>query len=129
MREVFNELLKFAVWSAQSAGEIYSQWSDEYVKQSIYKRREEMAKAFPKELDLSQLTKQEMRSLGFGSWDGECLLIPIWLFRILPPDTPVVCPLSGEFDETTVAEADDDIRFGCTAWALKCNPKGNEEGK
>jgi len=129
MREVFNELLKFAVWSAQAAGEPYHQWSEEITKKTIFKRREQMSKAFPKDLDLSKLTRQEMFSLGFGNWDGEYLLIPIWLFRILPSDTSVICPVGGGYEEGTVSEVDDDIRGGCVAWALKCNPKGNEEEK
>lgn len=81
------------------------------------------AKKFIKEskIDLVHLPADERQVLGFRSWSkesGDYTLIPLYLSKLLPKETLVVCPLFEDSPPKPIGKADDDIRAGCIAYQL-----------
>jgi hypothetical protein len=119
----YEKLDGYKTQMAQAAGKLYPRWGADFFKKELM---ESIAKLkIPEgEIDFTELTEQEMRLLGFKDWNEHHLLIPIWLFRLLPDSLELFSPLSYSFK--TAGTADDDIRFGCVAYSLKCNPNGRK---
>jgi hypothetical protein len=110
---------------AQAAGKLCAGWTGDVFRDELLKSIAKL-KIPEGEVDFTELTEQEMRLLGFRDWDAHYLLIPIWLFRILPDTLELILPFDHPSRTTTVADADDDIRFGCVLYSLKCNPNGRK---
>jgi hypothetical protein len=97
-------------------------WSNEFKVENLndihksLKHWEEKHGSF--KINPQDLTIEEMKELGFGSWSEESKmrLIPIWLF-------PFLCE---EFESTSISgskhlklsELDNDHRFGCLAYGV-----------
>lgn len=69
-------------------------------------------------INLSELTGNEMKELGFGKWSEESkdYLIPIWLYPFLPENINTNC-----IDSTQClkkSEMDTDHRFGYLAYSI-----------
>jgi hypothetical protein len=119
----YTKLNNYKTQMAQAAGKLYASWNAEFFKKELLESITKL-KIPEGEIDFTELTEQEMRDLGFQNWDEHSLLIPIWLFRLLPDSLELFSPLSYSFK--TVGTADDDIRFGCVAFSLQCNPNGRK---
>lgn len=95
----------------------YTSWSDEMVGQEFREKIENAKQEFLKQnVDFTKLSDEEYKMLGFQDWDEETKnLIPLWLFRLLPDETPL---RSFCGSKELKKDADDDVRFGCTAYVL-----------
>jgi len=65
--------------------------------------------------ELKSLSRETLYSYGFGNWDGELLLIPLWLVNFLDPNMEVTSIMK---DKSSLAECDKDVRGGCIAFGL-----------
>ena len=128
----YEKLDNYKTHMAQIAGMMYACWDSDFFKKELLGNIKK-GQIPEGDINFAELTEQEMISLGFAIWNKSYLLIPIWLFRILPKNLELVCPFDDEEcvrkvqpvpKEYTVGTADDDIRFGCVAYSLKCNPNG-----
>lgn len=73
-----------------------------------------------KDIDFTQFTEDELKSLGFNKWDDEenCLMLaPRWVFLIMKPGTELTS-ISGNVKIFGIDEIDMDARFGITAWGF-----------
>ena len=115
MTQAFKTLVTYMGYIANI--QQYQSWSGDFVKEEYFAAIEKAKKAFSEEnINFAELTKNELKMLRFVDFDkSNKNLIPLWLFRILPDHTKVKC-FNGK--RTTVKDADDDVRFGCTAYML-----------
>lgn len=105
---------------ANITGTLYDSWSGDFIKEGVFDKIKVLkTEVFWKEtIDYAKLTHSDLRLLGFKPWDEKNdMLIPMWLFRLLPDDTKLYCPLT-ENETLLRKDADDDCRFGCSAFAL-----------
>ena len=115
MTQAFKTLVTYMGYIA-NIGQ-YQSWSGDFVKEEYFAAIEKAKKAFSEEnINFAELTQDELKMLRFADFNEDNKnLIPLWLFRILPDHTKVKC-FNGK--RTTVKDADDDVRFGCTAYML-----------
>ncbi len=62
-------------------------------------------------------TLEELLLLGFGRWDEELILIPLWIFPFIN-DGVKLYSFDGEVVEKGKDEIDTDFRFGCMAYGI-----------
>lgn len=73
--------------------------------------------------EIPVITKEELVALdkcilyefGFGNWDGNLVLIPLWVVGFMDENEEVTS-ISG--DKKKLSECDKDVRFGCIAWGF-----------
>lgn len=101
---------------------MFQSWDAAFTKDTLFERVRVVRDDFVKEtINYKQLSLEDLKLLGFKPWDEKMdMLIPMWLFRLLPDDTKLYCPLDGEGARDLILrqDADDDYRFGCSAYAL-----------
>jgi hypothetical protein len=107
--------------TAAMCNEYKDHWSHEYALKTLSEGFS-TRKAFMLE-EIPMVTKEELADLsrdtlylyGFGNWDGELLLIPLWLVNFMPPDT-IVTSIMGT--TSTLSGCDKDTRGGCIAFGF-----------
>lgn len=99
----------------------YEGWSDEF----SYKKIKEKYTNIKEELkdivgDITALSLEELKELGFSKWseESELQLIPLWAFDLIPDGTELES-ISGNKAVKGKGEIDLDVRFGCIAWGFK----------
>jgi hypothetical protein len=104
---------------ANITGTLYQSWGGDFTKEEVFDKIKVLKVEFAKEtIDYAEITDDYLRLLGFKPWsEKNDMLIPMWLFRLLPDDTKLYCPLT-ENETLLRKDADDDCRFGCSAFAL-----------
>jgi hypothetical protein len=103
----------------------YEKWGDDFA-------RSEIAEAWASD-DVSRLSLAEIMSvpdarlmeLGFGSWDGELTLIPLWAYPLIA-DGEILTSISGNRKTKGQDEIDLDVRAGCIAWGFIRPSDGSE---
>jgi len=112
-------LLGYMGYMAQITAMMYSSWDADFLKKELFDNISKIKEQFLKEkIDYTKLSVGDLGQLGFKLWDErKDMLIPMWLFRLLPDETPLYCPLTND-DLILRKDADDDSRFGCSAFAL-----------
>lgn len=65
--------------------------------------------------DLKEIDKKSLFSLGFGNWDENLVLIPLWAVDIIDPNSNVVS-INGT--NSLLKDCDLDTRFGCIAFGF-----------
>jgi len=99
----------------------YENWSDEFSYKEI-KESYLNIKNLLKEIigDITTLSKEELKELGFAKWEEEreLYLIPLWAFDLIPDGTELES-ISGDKIIKGKDEIDLDVRFGCIAYGLK----------
>lgn len=123
-------LLGYMRLMAHISAESFESWDSDFIKKEMFERISKLKASFSSELiDWTTYTEDELRILGFRKWDDKGdWLIPMWLFRLLPDETLLYCPLALLYcpleSDTTLNEsilkknADDDYRMGCSAYSL-----------
>jgi hypothetical protein len=102
-------------------GLFYEQWSDEFsydeIKERYAKVKEELKGIIG---DVTALSVDELKELGFKKWDEESnlFLIPLWVFDLIPDGTELES-ISGGKAIKGLVDIDLDVRFGCIAWGLQ----------
>lgn len=100
----------------------YKSWKDDFRLSNIMNVHETIPKWEEKygsfKINPNDLSVEELDELGFGRWSDELpiRLIPIWLYPFLA-DNFESTSISGS-KHTTLAEVDDDHRFGCLAYGV-----------
>jgi len=103
---------------------VYDNWSAEFVAEQV--------KGIPiaiiecdgfDRIDPNNLTKDEMKDLGFGQWDEDSplMLIPIWLFPFLADEFKTGSISDATESLTKRSEIDNDHRFGCLSYGVLPN--------
>lgn len=98
----------------------YENWSDEFsykeIKESYSNIKNQLKEIIG---DITALSVEELKELGFKKWDeeSELYLIPLWAFDLIPDGTVLEC-ISGERVIKGKDEIDLDVRFGCIAYGL-----------
>ena len=89
-------------------------FNHEDLKKYYGKAQEQMSK-----IDFNKLTDDELRFLGFVKFskESENYRVPLWLFRVLPNGTKLES-IMGKTVEVGKDYIDNDVRGGCTAFAL-----------
>lgn len=113
--EIINCFVKYTNRIAQPIH--YTYWSDIFCREEIRSSTMDFLSELRKHIDFSNLTKKEALELGFGLWDNNLYLIPLYLLPIIPLGTELTC-----IDGTTIKynglNVDDDVRCGCIAWGI-----------
>lgn len=104
----------------------YKNWSDEYARKSIDESCSPEKSTFLNPVDkitiddLRTLTREELYEAGFGNWDNDLVLIPIWMKRFIDEDE-MVASITGKSCE--LWEADTDHRGGMLAYGFYLGDK------
>lgn len=99
----------------------YENWSDELsykeVKESYANIKEQLSEIIG---DITELSVDELKELGFKKWEeeSELYLIPLWAFDLIPDGT-VLESISDERAIKGKDEIDLDVRIGCIAWGFE----------
>ena len=77
-----------------------------------------------------EFTKDQLKTLGFGLWEEELFLVPIWLYRYIPFGIVLesingdkITVKKGYNDKRHEGYIDTDIRFGCIAFGINFKNK------
>ena len=104
----------------------YLSWSSDFCAEQIREIPEKI-KSYDwfTPINPSELTKDQMKDLGFGKWSDEdpMYLIPLWMFPFLPEEINCGC-IDGVKLVVKKSEMDNDHRFGCLAYGVM--PKESE---
>lgn len=96
-------------------------WSDKFCKEQL-EDTFSVNESFGKNA-IELLTADELKALGrdtlyhygFGNWDNNIVLLPLWIVSFVEPDT-ILTSISGF--TTTLKDCDKDIRYGCIAFGF-----------
>jgi len=119
MSESFKILIGYSTYLTNILN--YDTWKDEEIGKKFREKEKTVKKGCQKkflenEIDFSELSEKELQLLGFSTFNESCKnLIPPWIFRLLPNNTRLVS-FNGEMK--IKKDADDDVRFGVTAYRL-----------
>lgn len=99
----------------------YKKWDKETAIYGLDQYIADSKNVIPHIDDIKQLSYDDLKSLGFGIWDARSdktalVLIPIYLLPWLHQEDEIE-EIDGEI--TTIAKADDDVRFGCIAGGFR----------
>jgi hypothetical protein len=67
--------------------------------------------------ELAQIPVGELFNLGFGNWDGNIMLLPLWALELVQQGEYLTC-INGELRQVGVDEIDSDTRGGCLAYGF-----------
>lgn len=113
--EIINCFVKYANRIAQPIH--YTYWSDIFCREEIRSSTIDFLSELRKHIDFSNLTKKEASELGFGLWDDNLYLIPLYLLPIIPLGTELTS-IDGQTVKYNGLNVDDDVRYGCIAWGI-----------
>lgn len=114
--EIINCFVKYANQIAQPVR--YTYWSDIFCREEIKSSTMNFLSELRKHIDFSNLTKKEALELGFGLWDDNLYLIPLYLLPIIPLGTELIS-INGRTVKYNGLNIDDDlVRYGCIAWGI-----------
>lgn len=99
----------------------YKSWDKETAIYGLDQYITDSKNVIPHIEDIKQLSYDDLKSLGFGVWAARSdktalVLIPIYLLPWLHKEDEIE-EIDGEI--TTIAKADDDVRFGCIAGGFR----------
>ena len=100
----------------------YDNWGSEFAVKQIRNFPSEIRKMKSGkdlfEIQPAEMTKIQLKELGFSRWDSktEMRLIPLYLFPFLAEEIKVEC-IDGT-SLTKKSDMDKDIRFGCLAYGV-----------
>jgi hypothetical protein len=117
---------RFLTHAAESAQ--YASWSNDFARTNVAEfiaMERKLCRFDPHALTLDQL-----KELGFGHWDDDLLLIPLWLHPFLEAGI-VLKDIGGgyvtvTYDENGKCSIDNDHRFGMLAYGISAkNARGH----
>lgn len=121
--------LKTAMANLATEISVYN-WSDNFKIKELNLRIDNLKKEIYF-VPFHEFTKDQLKSLGFGHWEDELFLIPLWLYGYIPfgirlesingKKTTVHKDYSDKESENYI---DTDVRFGCIAYGI--NIKNNK---
>jgi hypothetical protein len=101
-------------------------WSADFIKRNM-KESTDKIKSYEwfTPIQPNDFTLQELEDLGFGRWNDEGLmLIPLWLLPFLTEEFEGACISDCEIQTLKTCNLDADNRFGCIAYGVYPNDKG-----
>jgi len=105
-----------------SAIQAYPNWGDDFARKEAIKRLEKLQTTLKDkvEYDLTKLTEQQLKTIGFSRWSNELpiMLIPLHLFPALRDGTKLKC-INGKEYVIGEDEIDLDIRYGCIGYGFE----------
>lgn len=114
MTKEYKHLANYATFLANTTN--YDSWDNKSIGIELMENLDKLKDDFPKDFNFNNLTDEELKLLRFRDFDDNSKnLIPLWIFRILDEDTKLIS-FSGK--RCIKKDADDDIRYGCTAYML-----------
>lgn len=120
-------LLELASTAAQSAA--YPQWTDDFSRKEVREVWSDQQAPLRKQRDrrvtvaqLREISKEQLRFLGFRTWDDSGLqLIPLWAFNYIA-DGEVLCCIDKAELRKGIDNIDLDVRGGCIAFGFLLQP-------
>lgn len=113
--EIINCFVKYANQIAQPVQ--YVTWSDNFCREETKSLTMDFLSELRKYIDFSNLTKKEALELGFGLWDDNLYLIPLYLLPIIPLGTELRS-INGRTVKYNGLNVDNEVRCGCIAWGI-----------
>ncbi len=120
LRSVLRET---ATTAAQTAA--YPSWSDEYSRKEIREcwadQDAPLRKQRQRRVTVAELLaapRMTLLDLGFGNWDGELMVIPLWAFNYIA-DGETLTAIDGDTVVKGTDPIDLDVRGGCIAFGFK----------
>ena len=114
-------VLKSAVFNRMSESATYRTWKPEYAVLNVTEFIDEQRKV--KAIDPNVLTLPEMKQLGFGNWDDDMYLVPLWMHPFLKAGIKLHCINDRDYevtyDEKGNSSIDDDTRGGMLAYGVR----------
>lgn len=108
-------------WTAE--GKLYG-WDSEFRMKELdmHTDRFYAAAKARERFNLSNLTPERCKAIGFGQWSKETdlLLFPLWYVPFIPEGLPVT-DIGGESYRYSREKADLDARFGCVAFGISAS--------
>jgi hypothetical protein len=130
---LYTVLRSLANRAAQGAA--YSSWSDEFARKEVREVWADKPSIFRERIvqrvtvaDLQAVPVESLNLLGFGNWDDDLTLIPLWAWNYIA-DGEELTSINGETKRKGVEEIDLDVRFGCIACGFKTAAKATGETK
>lgn len=106
---------------AMSESAVYTSWSDQLARENVSKSIAKQRALY--DFDPHVLAFDDLKELGFGSWDDDLYLIPLWLHPFLKAGITLVDIGGGEvvvsYDENGKCNIDNDHRFGALAYGIR----------
>lgn len=99
-------------------------WDNDYKATHVKKALEKLQKSIKETVNILELSEIELAELGFMRWavgreeSDPIMLIPLYIFPIIPKGTEVFC-IDGSKKVVGVDKIDDDTRVGCIAYGIK----------
>lgn len=96
----------------------YQSWGDDFAVQRIRSTHADVSTySWYRPVNPNELTRNEMRELGFSIWSEEdpMMLIPLWLMPYLSAEFKGGC-INGERGTLELKNLDNDHRGGCLAY-------------
>ena len=93
-------------------------WSEGYARKELTEILSNIANTLkPRWEEIKNLPRETLLNIGFMSWDGKTLLIPLWLLKALPDGEVVTC-INDKSYTVGVDDIDDDTRYGCIPYGI-----------
>lgn len=88
---MFVKLLEYMLFVAQIPATQFQSWESDFIKNDLFSRMSKIQDRFKsEEIKYNELSLEELKMLGFRPWSEDMdMLIPMWLFRLLPDETPL----------------------------------------
>lgn len=117
--------------SEAAAGAAYDSWPPDITKKQIREvwlntgREYVLASPTLTVAEIATIDVADLRALGFGYWDGDLMVIPLWAFNIVA-DGEMLTSINGRRAVKGKDKIDLDTRFGCIAYGFN-KPHGGAE--
>lgn len=116
-----------------SMGAAYKTWADEFVRQEVEEAWADIESPLRRSrnrtvtvLELKAIPVTTLRALGFGNWNSNLTLIPLWAYHYIAEGETLVS-ISGDTAVTGTDEIDLDVRGGCVAYGFTSQNIGPEK--
>jgi hypothetical protein len=114
-----NEISKYLLHVVNTVAmtKEYVSWSDKFARSETTEALDYLREKY-KGFDFGSLSKKELSEFGFGNWDAELMLIPLYLLPCIKEGTELYS-ISDERIIVGKDVLDNDVRFGCVAYGFK----------
>lgn len=95
----------------------FDSWSDEFSRSELKSLYAKLIKEF-KDVDFTQFTIDELKTLDFQLWDEDIILMPVWALDCIPNGAEIYS-INGDkriYDQSK--PLDKDSRFGASAYGF-----------
>lgn len=114
----------FEIATVAAQGAAYETWTDSFCRKKVSEAWTDSSAPMRKKWNrtisvknLSDMTQEDLISLGFRSFNGKVTLVPLWAFNYIA-DGENLISINGKITTKGKDEIDLDVRFGCLAYGF-----------